>query len=363
MNKLFETFKTDKLELSNRIAMAPLTRGRAIGNVPNNLMVTYYAQRAEAGLIITEGTSPSINGLGYPNIPGAYSEAQIAGWKKITEAVHAKGGKIFLQIMHVGRIAHELNIPEGGEIVAPSAIAAQGDMFTMEGMKPNALPRKMTLADIENAQNEYVQTAKNAVEAGFDGVEIHAANGYLPNQFLNTKSNQRNDEYGGSIENRNRFVLEITQKVVDAVGAEKTGIRLSPYGVFNDLEIYDTIPETYAYLVNALNELNLAYLHLLDTSVLGSEAGSLNFLLDLVKDYKGAVLFNGGFVGKLNEAEKLVNQSDNYFISIGAMFISNPDLVSRLKTGDELAAPDQNTFYTPTKEGYIDYPTLAEANA
>jgi len=363
MNTLFEPFKTKHLYLKNRIAMAPLTRSRAIGNIPNDLMATYYGQRAEAGLIIAEGTSPSKNGLGYPNIPGVYSEEQIAGWKKVTDAVHAKGGKIFLQIMHVGRIAHELNIPEGGEIVAPSAIAAAGEMFTMEGMKPHPTPRAMTLEDIETAQEEYVQAAKNAIDTGFDGVEIHSANGYLPNQFINTKSNQRTDEYGGSKENRTRFVLEVTKKIVDAIGADKTGIRLSPYGTFNDLEVYDGIAETYHYLVQELNTLDLAYLHLLDAAALGSKNVPEGFLPELAKNYNGAVLFNGGFAMKMEQAQALTKQSDNYFISIGAMFISNPDLVTRLKTGAELAMPNQDTFYTPGEEGYTTYPTLAEIEA
>ncbi len=357
MKTLFSVFKTDKLNLKNHIAMAPLTRSRAIGNIPNDMMAQYYAMRADTGLIITEGTAPSKNGLGYPNIPGIYSDEQIDGWKKVTDGVHAKGGKIFLQIMHTGRIAHELNIPEGGEIIAPSPIAAEGDMFTMEGLKPNATPREMTLEDIQKTQEEYIQAAKNAIKAGFDGIEVHAANGYLPNQFLNTKSNNRLDEYGGSKENRSRFALEITQKIVKAIGADKTGIRLSPFGTFNDLEVYNDVQETYQYLVSELNKLDLAYLHLLDVSVMGAEAPE-NFLKDLVKDYKGAVMFNGGFINKLDEAEKLVNQSDRYMISIGAPFIANPDLITRIQSGAELNVPDQNTFYTPGEEGYLTYPTL-----
>ena len=361
MKKLVEPFQTEKLRLNNRIAMAPMTRSRAIGNIPNDIMAKYYGMRADAGLIITEGTSPSKNGLGYPNIPAIYSDEQIAGWKKVTDAVHAKGGTIFLQIMHTGRIGHELNLPEGGEVVGPSAVVAAGQMFTIQqGPQPHPVPKEMSMEDIQQAVDEYVQAAKNAIEAGFDGIEIHAANGYLPNQFLNTKSNTREDNYGGSVENRCRFVLEVTQQVVEAIGSERTAIRLSPYVVFNDCEVYEEIPETYQYLVNELNKLDLAYLHLLDVAAMGATGVPEGFLLDLVKDYAGAVMFNGGWIAKLEEAEKLVNQSDNYFISIGAPFIANPDLITRLKTGAALSEPDRSTFYTPGEEGYITYPTLEE---
>ena len=358
MNKLFAPFKSDNLDLNNHIAMAPMTRSRALGNIPNDLMATYYSMRSDVGLIITEGTSPSKNGLGYPNIPGIYSEEQIEGWKKVTDAVHAKGGKIFLQIMHTGRISHELNVPEGGEIVAPSAIAAAGEMFTIEGLKPNATPREMKLDDIKQAQDEFVQAAKNAIQAGFDGVEIHAANGYLPNQFINTKSNVRTDNYGGSIENRCRFVLEVAEKTAESIGPDRTGIRLSPFVQFNDMGNYDEIPKTYQYLVQELDKLNLAYLHLLDVAAMGAKGVPENFLLELVKNYQGVVMFNGGFIMKLDQAEALVNQSNNYMISIGAPFVANPDLITRLKTGVPLNEPDKSTFYTPGEEGYLTYPTL-----
>jgi N-ethylmaleimide reductase len=361
MNTLFSPFRSKHLNLKNHIAMAPMTRSRAIGNIPNEIMAAYYALRAEAGLIITEGTAPSKNGLGYPNIPGIYSDEQVAGWKKVTDAVHAKGGKIYLQVMHTGRIGHPLNIPEGGEIVAPSAIAAAGVMFTMqEGPQPHPVPRAMTGEDIMQAQQEFVDAARNAIQAGFDGIEIHAANGYLPNQFINPASNQRQDEYGGSIENRCRFVLEVTEKVVDAIGAHRTAIRLSPFVEFNDLKLYDEAAETYQYLVSKLNVMDLAYLHLLDVKVMGATGGSANFLEELVNNYEGAVMFNGGMIGKLDEAEKLVNKSDNYMISIGAIYVSNPDLITRLRKGAELTPPDQSTFYTPGEEGYLTYPTLEE---
>lgn len=361
MDILFSTFKTAKFNLKNRIAMAPLTRSRAIGNIPNDIMAKYYAMRADAGLIIAEGTSPSPNGLGYPNIPGIFSQEQIAGWKKVTDAVHANGGKIFVQLMHTGRIAHQLNLPEGAEIIGPSAVTAEGEMFTLEGMFPNGTPREMRLEDIKQAQDEFVQAAKNAMEAGFDGVEIHAANGYLPNQFLNVKSNIRTDEYGGSVENRARFVLELVEKTVAAIGSEKTGIRFSPYGVFNDLAVYDDVPTTYQYLINKLAKFDVAYIHLLDVTALGAIGAPEGFLFDLVKDYSGTVLFNGGWADKLDEAEALVQKNDNYFISIGAPFIANPDLIERLKSGAALNKPDKDTFYTPGEEGYLTYSTLQES--
>ncbi len=357
MKKLFKPFKSSHLDLNNHIAMAPLTRSRAIGNLPNDLMATYYGQRASAGLIVAEGTSPSVNGLGYPNIPGVFSNAQVEGWKKITKSVHDKGGKIFLQLMHTGRVAHELNLPEGGEVIAPSAIPAVGEMFTFEGVKPNSTPRAMTLEDINKTQEEFVQAAKNAIEAGFDGVEIHSANGYLLNQFINKGSNHRTDEYGGSVENRSRFTLEIVDKIVEAIGADKTSIRFSPYGVFNDMAAYDEIDATYQYLVDELNKYDLAYLHLIDVNAFGAFQPE-GFLEKLVENYNGAVLFNGGMAYNLDRSEALVNKKDNYFVSVGAPYVSNPDLVERLEKGAELAQPDQATFYTPGEEGYTTYPAM-----
>lgn len=358
MNKLFAPFTSKHLQLNNAIAMAPMTRCRAIGNIPNDMMAEYYALRADTGLLISEGTSPSKNGLGYTNIPGIYSEEQIAGWKKVTNAVHEKGGKIFIQLMHTGRVGHPLNIPEGGELVAPSPIAAAGQMYTQDGMKDHPTPREMTVEDIASTLEEYVQAANNAIVAGFDGIEIHAANGYLPNQFINATSNHRTDNYGGSIENRCRFVLELTTKIVDAIGADKTGIRLSPYALFNDLKHYDDIPATYSYLINALDKLDLAYLHLLDVASMGVTDAPANFLMELAADYSGVIMFNGGFINKMNEAETLVSSSANYMISLGAPFVANPDLIDRLKSGAELNQMDPNTLYTPGAEGYLTYSTM-----
>lgn len=260
---LFATASLGALTLSNRMVMAPMTRSRATGNVPNALMVEYYAQRAGAGLIITEGTSPSPNGLGYARIPGLYSEAQIAGWKAVTAAVHAKGGHIFAQLMHTGRVGHPLNLPEGAELVAPSAIAAPGEMYTdQKGMQPHPAPRAMTEADIGKARDEYVHASKSAIAAGFDGVEIHGANGYLLEQFISPATNHRTDAYGGSIEKRTRFVLEVAQAVADAIGGAKVGIRLSPHGVNAGMALYPETDETHEFLANHLAATGIQYIQI-----------------------------------------------------------------------------------------------------
>ena len=358
-SKLLSSFNSQNLQLKNHVVMAPMTRSRAIGNLPNDIMAKYYALRAEAGLIITEGTAPSKNGLGYPNIPAAYSEEQIAGWKKVTDAVHENGGKIFLQLMHVGRIGNHKNLPEGGEIVGPSALQAAGEIFTFEGPKPHDVPREMTQEDIEQAYDEHVHAAKSAIAAGFDGVEIHAANGYLANQFLNKKSNQREDSYGGSVENRCRFVIELVQRVADAIGSQKMGLRISPFGEFNDMGIYDEIPQTYDYLVEQLNAINLAYLHMAGMSKKIPEG----FLEGLGAKFNGTVIFNGGYGFDLPRAEKVVSTTDRYLVSIGFPFIANPDLVERIRQGAEYNEADQNTLYTPGEEGYLNYPTLKESKS
>ncbi len=271
MSILFSKTVLGLQTLQNHLVMAPMTRCRATDNIPTALMVEYYAQRATAGLIITEGTSPSPNGLGYPRIPGIFSPAQIAGWKAITDAVHAGGAKIFIQFMHCGRIAHPLNLPAGARMLAPSAVAAAGEMYTdAEGMKPHPVPQAMTEADIKATIAEFVQAAKNAVAAGFDGIELHGANGYLLEQFIRPNTNQRTDGYGGAIENRARFVLEVADAVTGVIGKDKVGIRLSPFGVFNDMPIYDAMEADYTYLAEQLNARGLVYIHLVDHSPMGA---------------------------------------------------------------------------------------------
>jgi N-ethylmaleimide reductase len=354
---LFSEFQLGDLRLPNRIVMAPMTRSRALGNIPNDLMATFYAQRADAGLLITEGTAPSRNGLGYARIPGIYSNEQIAGWKRVTDAVHAEGGGIFLQIMHVGRVGHPHNIPEGGELVAPSAIAAKGEMYTDEaGPQPQPVPREMTLAYVAAARDEYVQASKNAIAAGFDGVELHAANGYLMNQFLNPQSNTRTDAYGGSAEARNRFVLETAAAVVEAIGAGRVGLRVSPYGVFNDLSAFEGIDDQYAALAKGLGELGLAYLHLVDHAAMGAPPVSWDIKDRLRDAFGGPIILSGGYDAERGEAD--LAEGRGHLVAYGRPFISNPDLVTRLKTGADLAAPNFDLFYTPGPEGYTDYPTL-----
>jgi len=337
--------------------MSPLTRNRATGNIPTKLMAQYYAQRATAGLIISEGASPSPNGLGYPRMPGIFSAEQIAGWKQITDAVHAQGGKMFMQLMHCGRIAHPLNLPQGARVLGPSAVAAAGDMYTdAEGMKPNALPQAMTEADIKIAIEEFAQGAKNAVAAGFDGVELHGANGYLLEQFIRPNSNQRTDSYGGAIDNRARFVLEVVDAVIKAIGKDKVGIRLSPFGVFNDMPLYDAMQADYTWLAQQLNARGVVYIHLVDHSAMGAPAVPDAMKAAFRQLFKGTLVLSGGYDAARAEGDLVAGKAD--LIAVGRPFLANPDLVARWQAGAAVNAPDMSTFYTPGPEGYTDYPTL-----
>lgn len=354
---LFTPTTLGKLQLKNRVVMSPMTRNRATGNIPNELMAQYYAQRATAGLIITEGASPSPNGLGYPRIPGIFSAEQVAGWKLVTDAVHAKGGKIFIQFMHCGRIGHPLNLPAGARILAPSAVAAAGETYTdAEGMKPNAMPQAMTEADIKTAIEEFAQGAKNAVAAGFDGVELHGANGYLIEQFIRPNSNQRTDRYGGAIENRARFVLEVADAVIKAIGKDKVGIRLSPFGVFNDMPLYDAMEADYTWLAQQLNVRGLAYIHLVDHSSMGAPKVPDSMKATFRKLFKGTLILSGGYDAARAESDLAAGRCD--LIAVGRPFLANPDLIARWKSGAAVNAPDMSTFYTPGAKGYTDYPTL-----
>ena len=358
MSLLFEKTSLGALSLQNHFVMSPLTRCRSIGNVPNELMAQYYAQRAGAGLIISEGTAPSPNGIGYARIPGIYSTEQVAGWKRVTDGVHAKGAQMFLQMMHCGRIAHPLNLPAGARIVAPSAVAAAGEMWTdAEGMKPNATPAAMSEADIKAAIAEFVVGAKNAIAAGFDGVELHAANGYLLEQFIRPTSNRRSDNYGGAIENRARFVLEVADAVIAAIGKEKTGIRLSPFGVFNDMPDYPELAADYAYLAAQLNARGLVYIHLVDHSPMGAPAVPDTIKAVFRKTFKGALILSGGYDAARAESDLAAGKCD--LVAFGRPFLANPDLVARMKAGAALNAPDANTFYTGDAKGYTDYPAIA----
>ncbi len=358
MSRLFSKATLGAVPLQNHLVMSPLTRNRATGNVPNALMAEYYAQRATAGLIITEGASPSPNGLGYPRMPGIFSAEQIAGWKQITDAVHAKGGKMFMQLMHCGRVAHPLNLPQGARVLGPSAVAAAGDMYTdAEGLKPNAMPQAMTEADIQATISEFAQGAKNAVAAGFDGVELHGANGYLLEQFIRPNSNQRTDGYGGAIENRARFVLEVVDAVIKAIGKGKVGIRLSPFGVFNDMPLYDAMQADYTWLARQLNERGVVYIHLVDHSAMGAPAVPDTMKAAFRQLFKGALILSGGYDAARAEGDLATGKAD--LIAVGRPFLANPDLVARWQTGAAVNAPDMSTFYTPGPQGYTDYPTLA----
>ena len=357
MSVLFSKTVLGSLTLQNHLVMCPLTRNRATDNIPNALMAQYYAQRASVGLIITEGTSPSPNGLGYPRIPGIFSAAQVAGWKPITDAVHAKGAKMFMQFMHCGRIAHALNLPAGARVLAPSAVAAAGEMYTdAEGMKPHPVPQAMTEADIKTAIEEYVQAAKNAVAAGFDGIELHGANGYLLEQFIRPNSNQRTDRYGGSIENRARFVLEVADAVTAAIGKDKVGIRLSPYGVFNDMPLYGAMDADYTYLAQQLNARGLVYIHLVDHSPQGAPPVPDAIKAMFRKTFKRTLILSGGYDAARAESDLAAGKCD--LIAVGRPILANPDLVARWRTGAALNAPDMATFYTPGPKGYTDYPVL-----
>ena len=359
--KLFNSFQLGANELKNRVVMAPMTRNRAIGNIPNELMAEYYGQRAGAGLIITEGTSPSPNGLGYPRIPGIHSPEQTEGWKLITQSVHARGGKIFIQLMHGGRVGNLLNLPAGAELVAPSAIAMSGLIWTdSNGEQPYDMPREMTRDKIDSSVAEYAQAARNAISAGFDGVEIHGANGYLITQFLDPASNIRTDEYGGGITNRNRFALEVARAVVAAIGAERVGIRLSPYGLFNDMSgAYEGIVDQYTALAIGLGKLALAYVHLVDHSAMGAPQPEQSTVERICREFRtaggGAVILSGGYDRDRAEADLESGAAD--LIAYGRPFIANPDLVERLIINAPLNAADQTTFYSPGSTGYSDYPT------
>ena len=358
---LFDLFDLPSIQLANRAVMAPMTRNRAVdSNTPNALMAEYYGQRAGAGLIVSEGTSPSPSGLGYARIPGLFNEAQVRGWKAVTEAVHAKGGKIFLQLMHTGRVAHVTNLPAGAEVVGPMATACPGEMYTdSHGMQPHSEPRAMTATDISHAVAEFASSAELAIDAGFDGVELHAANGYLIEQFLNANVNQRTDAYGGSIEARNRFALEVARATAIAIGAHRVGIRLSPFGVFNSTGPYPEVDAQYLMLARDLSQLDILYVHLLDHSALGAPPVPAELKTQLRATFQGLFILAGGFDRTAAERALQAGQAD--LIAFAHPFLANPDLVARMRADSALNAVDMSTFYTPGAKGYTDYPALAAA--
>lgn len=354
MTILFTPLELGPLRLPNRVVMAPLTRCRALGNVPNDLMARYYALRAEAGLIISEGTSPSPNGLGYARIPGLYSDAQIAGWRKVTDAVHQAGGRIFVQLMHCGRVAHPANLPAGARILAPSPLAAPGEMWTdSQGMQPHPVPTEMSEEDIATAIAEYAAACRNAIAAGFDGVELHGANGYLIDQFLNTASNHRTDRWGGSIDNRIRFAVEVARAAAGAIGAERVGMRISPYGVFNGMAPDAEMDALYLRLTEALNDIGLVYIHVVDHSSMGAPPVSEQLKAQLRVAFRGQYILSGGYDAARAEADLAAGKGD--LVAFGRPFIANPDLVQKLKTGGEIRPADPATFYTPDAKGYTEF--------
>jgi N-ethylmaleimide reductase len=354
--KLLKPIQIGGMKLENRMVMSPMTRCRAIGNIPNDLMAEYYKQRSGAGLIITEGVSPSPNGLGYARIPGIFNNQQVEGWKKITSAVHKEGGKIFIQLMHTGRISHLLNMPEGAEIIAPSAVKAAGQMWTDSKMMQDfETPKAMTAEDLVKTKKEFVTAAKNAIEAGFDGVELHGANGYLLEQFLSPISNIRQDNYGGSIENRCRFVIEVATSVVETIGKEKTGIRLSPYGVASDMPHYPEIDATYKYLSEQLNKLGIAYIHVVDHSAMGAPGVPIEIKNSIQNNFKNTIILSGGY--NLEKAEADIQNGLGDLVAFGRPFINNPDLVARFRNNLPLSQDlHMDLFYSADEKGYTDYP-------
>nr|WP_246299441.1 alkene reductase [Nocardioides panaciterrulae] len=354
---MFDSLTVKSWELPHRLVMAPLTRNRADGDgVPGDLAVEYYSQRAGAGLIITEGTQPSAVGQGYLNTPGLHSPEQVAGWRRVADAVHAKGGRIVAQLMHAGRVAHPDN-KHGLETVAPSPLAAPNQMFTADGMKPHPVPRALAADELPAVVAEFVSAARNAVEAGLDGVEVHAANGYLLHQFLAPGSNHREDEYGGSPDNRARLTLEVTRAVAEAIGPERVGIRISPAHNIQGATEDDPadVEATYSTLIAGLAPLGLAYL-----SILADPRADLTQRLR--KDFGGVVILNDGF-GEITTREKAQAILDDDLadaVAVGRLFLANPDLPRRWETGAELNEPNPDTFYGGGAEGYTDYPFLED---
>lgn len=353
---LFSPYTLGRVQLANRIVMAPMTRSRATGNVPNELMATYYAQRSEAGLIVTEGTSPSPDGLGYPRIPGLFASGHVAGWKKTTEAVHAAGSRIFVQLMHTGRVGHPDNLPPGAKLVAPSALEWESKIW-VDGKGQLAVPvaQELTPDEIEHAIEEHVRAAELAMEAGFDGVELHGANGYLIEQFLNTGANQRTDEWGGSVENRIRFAVEIARRAAARIGGDRIGIRVSPYSNGGGLRSPDDrVEDLHETLAREMAKLGLAYVHVVDHSSMGMPAVPASVKQKIRAAFGGTVILAGGNSLESATADLAAGRGDLF--GFARAFIANPRLPSRLRAGLPLAQPDFATFYTPGSEGYTDYP-------
>ena len=355
MSDLFSPVKLGSIAMSNRMVMAPLTRNRSsMEGVPQDINVTYYEQRATAGLIITEATPISAMGHGYPLLPGIYTDAQVDGWKKVTDAVHAKGGKIVIQLWHVGRISHP-TLLNGATPVAPSPVKPAGKAFTFNGLVDYVEPRALDASELPGIVADYVQASKNAIKAGFDGVEIHSANGYLLDQFLRDGSNKRSDIYGGSIENRARFLMEVTKAVVDATGSDKVGLRLSPVNPFNDMK--DSNPQAvFNYVTEQLNQFNLAYLHVVEGGIHGGGVADTFDFDAMRKLCKSPYMANLSYDKVRGNAAIASGHADA--VAYGVPFIANPDLVERFRQDAPLNEADSKSFYGGTEKGYTDYPTL-----
>ncbi len=360
---LLRPISIGKYQLKNRVIMAPLTRRRATDDhVPTDMMADHYKQRASAGLIIAEATNISVQAVGYMNSPGIYNEQQVHAWRKVTNAVHEKDGVIFLQLWHVGRVSHPLVQAGGGLPVAPSAIKPEGEVLTPDGHKKHETPRALETDEVHGIVNDYRNAAINAIAAGFDGVEIHSANGYLPDQFLHDGSNQRTDQYGRSIENRSRFVMEIVDACCAAIGSNKVGIRLSPNGNYKD--VFDSDPVAlYDYLINKLNDFKLAYLHIMESYSPLVPAEKYKKYLKVVtphyrKIYKGKLITNVNF--DYDSGNKIIKEGNADMVAFGKAFISNPDLVEKFRIEALLTPWDESTFYHGGEKGYIDYPSVNE---
>jgi N-ethylmaleimide reductase len=355
-SKLFEPYQLGPITLSNRTVMAPLTRNRAVaGLVPNPLAVDYYGQRASAGLLITEASQVSQQGQGYQDTPGIYSKEQIAGWRKVTDRVHEHGGRIFIQLWHVGRISHTSLQPNSGAPVAPSAVRAKGKTFVGGTFADVSEPRALELSEIPGIIETFKRGAANALQAGFDGVEIHGANGYLLDQFAKDGANKRTDAYGGSIDNRARLMLEVARAVVAEAGADRTGIRISPVTPANDVS--DSNPQLlFNHIVDGLNAEKLVYIHVIEGATGGPRDIAPFDYGSLRKRFSGTYIANNGY--DLELANKVLAANEADLIAFGKPFISNPDLVERLKSGSPLNTPDKATFYGGGAKGYTDYPAL-----
>lgn len=356
MPTLFDTLPLGRMNLANRVVMAPMTRGRASDKaVPNAMMAEYYGQRSSAGLIITEATGISPQGYGWVKAPGIWNTEQVEGWKQVTREVHKKGSKIFCQLWHMGRVVHP-DFLDGALPVGPSAIAAKGETRTPLGKKAYVQPRAMTVAEIESTVADYVRAAKHAIQAGFDGVEIHAANGYLLDQFLRDHSNKRTDNYGGSTQNRIRFLIEVTDVICAAIGSDRVGVRLSPTNPYNDMTDADPI-STFTEAAKALDTKKLGYLHVMEAMPGHMFAGKGEPVSPHIrKIYKGTLIANGGYTKALGT--KAVESGEADAIAYGILFLANPDLVHRFKVNAHLNSPNLSTMYGPDEKGYTDYPTV-----